>query len=162
MGGFFPWCYIQGPWLISIHKPRFLTCMRAGGGQTHQGARNQLKVPSCFWEHDPHVPSPVVWQSVFHIWIIQFPMSYSHKPKTWSTPCACNFNNKVTVLIDFAFVSSWDPLWLELMRCLLYAIYGVREPLSSRSSSIGCRFECQFKDPSLVHCTTVLPCERWA
>ena len=73
-------------------------------------------------------------------------MSYFHKPKSWSTPYAYNLYNKFIVIIEFSFVSSRDPLWLEQLRCLLSAIDGACEPLSSRSSSMGCRFKCWFKD----------------
>lgn len=85
-------------------------------------------------------------------------MSYFHKSRSWNTICAYNFNEKLTVLIDFSLVSSRDPLWLELMWCSLFAIDGVCEPLSSRSSFVGCIFKCWFKGPLLFNAHMFIKC----
>jgi hypothetical protein len=65
-------------------------------------------------------------------------MPFFQRPKYISAPSAYNPQPKLTVLIESPFVSSSDPLLLELLQCSLSAIDGLREPLCSCSSSIRC------------------------
>ena len=55
--------------------------------------------------------------------------------------------NPTLMLIEFSFASSFDPLLLELIRCLLSAINGLRDPLSSRSSTINYSATFMFDAP---------------
>ena len=65
-------------------------------------------------------------------------MPFLQKPKCVSTPNAYTQQPKLTLLIESSFVSSSDPLLLELLLCSLSAIDGSRDTLCSRSSSISC------------------------
>jgi hypothetical protein len=49
------------------------------------------------------------------------------------------------MLIESSFVSLFDPLLFEFVRCALSAIDGVRDRLCSRSSSIGSRSRSLFE-----------------
>ena len=52
--------------------------------------------------------------------------------------------------MESSLVSSWYPLWLDLLGCSLPSIDVAGDSLSSRSSSIGCRFNCYFEDLFLL------------
>jgi hypothetical protein len=66
-------------------------------------------------------------------------LSCFHFAKSLNTLSPYKPTNKLTLGIE-SLVSSRDPLWLELLGCSLSAIDGAGDSLSSRSSSIGCRF----------------------
>lgn len=65
-------------------------------------------------------------------------MPFLQGPKCIFAPYLYNPQPNLTVLIESSFVSSSDPLLLELLRCSLSAIDGSRDPLCSGSSYIRC------------------------